>query len=270
MDGGNLEWMTGAQLGTSHAVYLENNRFIGLPAIYLTDNNAASRWVIRYNYIQDSYIAGHDAIIINGRGSLKCETYENYFNYTSNYTNYWIQFRAGSVGVFYNNTINDPNNTTCGCVAFGIYRTYTQDPTANPWTNYCGSASGNAILDTPYNYPQTCSSGTGCIKKDGSSTNPDGWPCRDQIGVSGNNPQVGGGMPYLIWNNTINGGPIHVEFGSTKAAYVVSNRDYCISDTTMPTTCNGITTSTYWPGPYTYPHPFQAAPSSPKNLRIIQ
>jgi hypothetical protein len=200
---------------------------------------------------------------------MKAEVYENVFHYTTSYNGYWIFFRVGSVGVFYNNTITkDAGADLANGIALAIYRTYQAG--GDPWDALCGSTSGNAILDTVNNYPQQCSSGTGCIKMDGSASSPNGWPCRDQIGVSGNNPQVGGGNPFLIWNNTINGSPIGVEFGSSNPAYIVSNRDYCIHNTTLPATCNSIGTSTYWPGPYTYPHPLQVLPSPPKNLRIIQ
>jgi hypothetical protein len=261
-DGGNNEWMVGAQLGSSHAIYIEDNTFSAAGGgYYLTDNNGASRWVFRYNDISNAYIAGHDAQVGGYRGALKLEAYNNTFTFNTS-GNCYIMYRAGANGVFFNNTMTGSNILDCNYpLNFANYR--NDGPYG--WPSACSSTSGNAILATNTNYVQSCTSGTGCIKTDGSSSSPNGYPCRDQVGVSGNDPQVGGGSPFLFWNNTINGSDasshIAVGFGSS---FIVANRDYCTTATTMPTSCNGVTT-TYIP--YTYPHPL--AGGSPPTQWVV-
>jgi hypothetical protein len=251
-DGGNLEWMTGPELGTSHAVYLENNKVVSdLGGWYFTENNGASRYVVRYNEIHNATLAGHDYSTGGFRGSFKIEVYGNTLNYDITGNCYVIN-RAGANGVFFNNTItwSGAGELCSGSQDFNIFRRVSNTE--------CASTSGKATLATSATYVDTCESGDGCINVDGTGS-PDGYPCRDQVGVSGNNPQVGGGAPYLLWNNTKNGGAITV--GAT-ADYVVADRDYCLHATTLPATCNSITTSTYWPGAYTYPHPLAGLSST--------
>ena len=269
-DGGNYEWMTGAQLGTGHAIYFENNKFYSTnEGFYVTDNNGASRWVFRYNHITNAYFAGHDAQVGGYRGSLKFEGYNNVLSYTGS-GNCYVIYRAGANGVFFNNTIT---GTLCSYpFSFANYRC----DGAYGWPSPCSNSSKKMYLDTTAYYPQTCTGGTGCINTDGSASSPNGYPCRDQVGVSGNNPQVGGGAPFLFWNNTINGSDassrIAVGYGSS---YIMANRDYCSSAKTMPSSCNGVTT-TYTP--YTYPHPLtqqggleNSTPvSTPSNLRLTR
>lgn len=266
-DGGNYEWMTGAQLGTSHAINLENNKFYSTgEGYYLTDNNGPSRWVFRYNHITNAYIAGHDAQVGGFRGALKLEAYNNTFVSTGD-GNCYVIYRSGANGVFFNNTII---GNWC---SYPLYFANYRSDGAYGWPSACGSNSGEMYLATTSTYPETCTSGTGCIDTDGLANSPDGYPCRDQVGANGNNPQVGGGSPFLLWNNTINGSDasssIGVGYGTT---YIVADRDYCTASTTMPASCNGLSTSYI---PYTYPHPLRnegpldtTSPASPSGLDV--
>ena len=109
---------------------------------------------------------------------------------------------------------------------------------------------------------------------DGSGS-PDGYPCRDQYGASGNNPQVGGGQPYLLWNNTLNGSSLHTH--ADAQTYIAQNRDWCYATTCSGTSCNytcGSRTVNY--KAYTYPHPLtqgvvpeNSSPAAPQGLQII-
>jgi hypothetical protein len=256
IDGGNYEWMTGAQLGTSHNIYIENNKFDGDNAAgnYITDNNGASKWVIRHNHITEAYIAGHDAQVSNMRGSLSTEVYGNTFVVDGQC---YIIYRSGATGVFYDNTITG----TLGCgtsIAFAIYRL----DGGGGWGLPCSNSSGTYYLATSDNYPQSCVGGDGCIDVDGSASSPNGYPCRDQVGVSGNDPQVGGGSPWLFWNNTINGSDAGSSIGvaSYGSSHITENIDWCSHATTMPSSCNGVET-TYTP--YTYPHPLRDEGTNP-------
>lgn len=249
----NYSWMRPLDLGGPDAIYLENSTYYstincsGGPC-GVTDANGPGRFVIRYNDFTDMYIYAHDAIVTNHRGVRKWEVYNNTFTYPGvNGACFVAQFRSGT-GVMFNNTISDPGLKLCPqYVQLYVYRSTTEGGT--PWVPLCSSTSGKAWLDTTSHYPETCTSGTGCINIDGSG--PDGYPCRDQAGVDGNNPQVS--RPFLFWNNTLNGANASAipSIGGI-ATYIVENRDFCRHATTMPSTCNGVTT-TY--SPLTYPHP---------------
>ncbi len=100
---------------------------------------------------------------------------------------------------------------------------------------------------------------------------PNGYPCRDQFGFDGNNPQVS--RPVLIYGNTLNGAVSNsFEFNGpgNPTTFIMNNREYC-TGTTKPASCNGVTT-TYTP--YTYPHPLTtgggggAPPAAPTNLVV--
>lgn len=264
----NYGWMRSLDLGGPDALYFENNTYTMSAenaSIAITDSNGPGRFVIRYNDITDGWIQAHDAIVGNFRGVRKWEIYNNTFTYDAN-GNWWVTQPRGGTGVMFNNTISDPLGVTMTAGAqLTVYRTYQLG--GDPWDNYCSNSSGNAYLDTSNNIPADCSSGTGCISKDGASSSPSGYPCRDQAGFDGNNPQVS--RPFLFWNNTKNGHSMTVDVPAASSTYIVNNRDYCIAATTMPSTCNGVTTIY---SPYTYPHPLRQGStlSPPSNFRILE
>lgn len=268
-NGGNYGWMRPLDLGGPDALYFENNTYrrdSESASIAVTDSNGPGRFVVRYNDITNGWIQAHDAIVTNHRGVRKWEIYNNTFTYDAK-GNWWVVQLRGGTGVMYNNTISDPYGATASWSAqMTIYRAYQTG--GDPWDTLCSNSSGKAYLDIATQYPLDCSSGTGCINKDGSSSNPSGYPCRDQTGVDGNNPQVGGGRPFLFWNNKKNGNPMTVNVPAESTNYIVQNRDYCIATTTMPSSCNGVKVNYT---PYTYPHPLaQAATLPPRNLRNVK
>jgi len=243
---GNAEWIAPFDLGGSSAAYLENNRIVySSGGGYTTDNDGGGRYVIRYNEIINGMIGGHDDRMRGSgmRGSRKAEVYGNYFNLSAA-GNYWIFYMAGN-GVFFNNTVIKLGQS----LAFDLHVSRAED------VGGCNSTSGNDYLTSTTYYPTggSCTLGVnGCIKIDGSASSPSGYPCRDQIGASGNDPQVGGGQPFLLWGNTIDGGAFLTPGASS---YVVQNTDWCTASTCSGTTCSytcGATTVNY--AAYAYPH----------------
>lgn len=257
-DGGNGSWMRDLGLGGPDAVYIEDSTIhhsshnVSTP---VTDCEGGGRFVFRYNTVTNSYIEMHDAIVNNLRGCRKWEIYKNTFHmsYDSEQCTY-VRIRSGT-GVIFNNVFDEKPDCDDG-ISFHLYRTYQTD--GDPWGSRCGSGSGNAILNSASDYPRSCSSGAGCVKIDGSSANPDGYPCRDQIGTDGNAPQVS--RPALLWNNRTAGRVATVKIESG-APYYAENRDYCNAATAMPAVCNGVATEYK---PYPYPHPLTRTSTNPK------
>jgi len=272
-DGGNSQWMRPLGLGGADAVYIEDNQFnntnysVSDP---LTDCDGGGRLVFRHNTVKNSYFEMHDAIIVGLRGCRKWEVYENSFEMT--YPAGMCSFIAmrGGTGVVFNNTFLSKTDCYPEVIQLTVYRTYQTD--SDPWNQLCSANTGSACLGSTSAYPKSCSSDSqcggvagSCIKIDGTSSSPSGWPCRDQTGSDGNNPQVS--KPALYWNNKY--GTEYVPptvWGNTLKAYLAADRDYCTGTTTMPASCNGQTT-TY--SPYTYPHPLTVdgpRPNAPKIL----
>jgi hypothetical protein len=212
----------------------------------------------------------HDAIVSGYRGCRKWEIYENDFMDTDGNT-YWGIAARGGIGVVFNNRFQW---TGTGNAALSLDTYRANQSGGPPWGALCSNTSGKALLNTTTNYPQACSSGTGCIDIDASAGNPGGYPCRDQAGWNGNSTRTP--LPILYWNNkycnsypcTPSNSYTSVNIGARSTSHTVKDRDFCIDATTMPTTCNGIT-STY--SAYTYPHPIISGNSSllspPGNFR---
>ncbi len=254
-DGGNTEWVNPLNLGTAEAIYFENNIFHADSGMFsISDTNSGGRFVFRYSDFDDSFLGAHDAIVTGGRGVRKWEVYNNIWNYNAN-GNCFVAYMRSGTGVFFNNTINDPSLVLCQD-GVKLVETRNYQTGGNPWTGLCSSSTGKACLGSGLIYPQSCTTDANCggisgscIDIDGTGS-PDGYLCRDQAGSDGNNPQVS--RPFLFWNNTRNGNPITVSIDSHSTNYIVLNRDYCVSATSMPTSCNGVSTNYI---PYTYPHP---------------
>lgn len=262
VDGGNREWMSPLGLGTADAIYIEDSKLSltrgNVSAPYL-ESQGGGRFVVRHNVIHNGYLDAHDAIVTNLRGLRKYEVYNNTFTYDANAL--WIVpvIPRGGSGAVYNNTVFDPTLTISKFYPqFAIYR-YHQSG-GDPWEYPPDAASPTytkAYLDTYATYPHACSGGTGCITIDGAG----GYPARDQLGVDGNNPQVAGASPFLVWNNQYNGRAAYpIVTQGYGEAFMKNGVDFCYHTTTKPATCNGIAT-TY--SAYIYPHPLITETAQP-------
>jgi hypothetical protein len=85
-----------------------------------------------------------------------------------------------------------------------VYRTYQTE--SAPWNQLCGTNTGMACLGSSSGPPKSCTSDSGVRRRRWlvhqdrrHASSPSGWPCRDQTGSDGNNPQVS--KPALYWNN---------------------------------------------------------------------
>jgi hypothetical protein len=257
--GGNREWIRNSPAGSAdNNVFVENNTFdnASWTGNVVNDCEGGGSMVWRYNTIKNLYIQTHDAIIGGLRGCRSMEVYENNWTVTNNCF-VPIALRGGRQIVF-NNTLTGAAANSCSLfIAYATYRSYQTGGQA--WNicsatsgSFCGSASKEPIACTS---DAQCGGVAGsCIKTDGTSTSPSGFPCRDQLGTSGNNPQTI--VPSLYWNNTKNGvyqAP-GLQSSSNNPAYTTAGVAYC-HGTTKPASCNGVTT-TY--ASYAYPHPFRA------------
>ena len=277
-NGGNYGWIRALDLGGPDATYIENSTFYwttwNASVSGVTDANGPGRYVIRYNDITNGYIFAHDAIVNGHRGVRKWEVYNNTFTYSG--SNCFVFAGRAGTGVFFNNTISDPELQLCPqYIQLACYRTGVAGQ--NPWDALCSNTSGKGCLGTASPYPQNCTTDAdcggvagSCIAKDATTGSPTGYPCRDQLGFDGNNPQTS--RPFLLWNNTKNGSDITVGI-AYNTSYIAEGRDYCKHPTTMPASCNGVTTNYT---PYTYPHPLRQSqagdnpPEKPQNLRITE
>lgn len=252
-DGGNGEFIRALGLGTDDAVYIEDNSFlhsklqISNPT---TDCDGGGRLVFRHNFVQNSYFEMHDAIVGSLRSCRKWEVYENTFTMTYESGQFTFIGIRGGTGVVFNNKFNPGKFYITSPIVVGLYR--IAQAGESPWDTLCSEKSGN-FTGGGTNAPAPCSTPSlTCIKMDGTSSN--GYPCRDQFGFDGNNPQIS--RPVLIFGNTLSGSPYNkFDFNgpSNPTSFIVENREYC-SGATMPASCNGIPT-TYTP--YIYPHPLQ-------------
>jgi hypothetical protein len=272
-DGGNTQWIRALGLGGPDAVYIEDNLFnntnysVSDP---LTDCDGGGRLVFRHNTVKNSYFEMHDAIIAGLRGCRKWEVYENSFEMT--YAAGMCSFIAmrGGTGVVFNNTFLSTTDCYPEIIQMTVYRTYQTE--TDPWNQLCSANTGMACLGSSSAAPKSCTSDSGCggvagscIKIDGTASSPSGWPCRDQTGSDGNNPQVG--KPALYWNNKHGSEFVNpVVWGSTVASYLQRDKDYCFGTTSMPTSCNGKTVDYT---PYAYPHPLTVDGPRPLPPKVL-
>ncbi len=222
---GDSSWASPSSLGTSNAVFVEDNAFTNNQSDgyhqYATDGWNGGRVVYRYNTFTACTLANH------GTDSGGRERSQRHFEV---YNNTWIWnmqggnnfasligYRGGS-GVVFNNTATITNGTINTFIDFQYYRA------GQSWWPFgkCPSAwdfSSTRCLDQTGN-------GQGAMIS-GDTPSPATWP----------NQAV---EPAYIWNNKING--VVSNASSNVPNVVIANRDFF--NQVKP----GYT-------PYAYPHP---------------
>ncbi len=287
-DGGYSSMISAAPLGTSQAVFAEDNTFTYTTpqtGYSVMDTRSGGRIVFRHNTVTNNSWSTHDGEIGREHGVRTYEVYDNTFIITQPFQASMEQFRGGT-GVIYNNQFKAYN------CSGPVGNCYTQAGTpiiananrtpsgytsvGDPWLSACNSTVKNFCLGGA---PKSCTTSadcTGdavspCVQLDGyQNTSVDGgWPCRDQIGTGQTDPTTGvqTSDPLYLWGNV----------------YCFSSGNSCTPSTAVVMSNNGDntiiqlnrdyyeSTSTAKPGyaPYTYPHPLTSAlPGPPINLIV--
>ncbi len=197
---GSLRWSEPLDIGTSHALYVEDNTITWPNASsggYLNhmDGNWGCRYVARFNTIIGGRFEAHS---LQGNNQRACRLWEIYNNTMTNpstpsYRPFLIRggtgviFHNTSDGRFLNNEIDVDNARSSEGSIIGQVSTF-------------GMCDGSSYID-------------------GDASGQEGWPCRDQIGRSTDaslwsNYSTAGPVqasyPALIWRNTQPSGEIPV------------------------------------------------------------
>jgi hypothetical protein len=227
----NTLWVSDLNLGTSEAVYIEDNTFNFSPnrSTNCVDSNRASRYVARYNTINGQYVMAHSQYEGGSRrGSRKWEIYGN--NMSTSVTT-WIAalyFGAGSGTIFANQ-----GSGYDAWLFLDNTRDHYGDVADN--TTYAGRCDGDNVTD-------------GNTNPNPASGVVDGWPCRDQIGRSSDSgayPSNQASVPAMFWLNRSATAPMTIDLATgVSASHIVADRDYYISNASFNGT-SGIGCGTF-------------------------
>ena len=229
----SIRWSEPSALGTSSAVFIEDNSFyktVGASGGNVVDCNRAGFYVARYNTVTGSQFMIHGLQADDERAPKNWEIYGNSHTHTSS-EGTGALFINGGTGIIFGNTQSGYHNAE---IKFSQVRSYT-------------SVGAFGLCD-------------GSMYPDGN-LDATGWPCRDQIGR---------GPDASLWNpNTENPSPIQEtqpvyvflnrnENGisniyNTDTDHIQANRDYFVEDATFDGTSGvGCGTLANMPATCTY------------------
>jgi hypothetical protein len=250
-DFGDESFADDAYLGTSKAIFVEDNTFTTSAFSAAIDGWNGSHVVFRHNKSINALFANHGTESPGRwRSQRTFEVYDNVIEY--NNPSVWdtvIGMRGGT-GVVFNNTATASNGAyLTHVVELAVFRVSDRQRDFYPW-HWCDGrniwdgnqdATGYPCLDQP-------GRGKGALLS-GAEPTPVGWPHQAL-------------EPVYAWNNILNGNPTRVV--STSPSVIAEGRDFY----------NDVK-----PGyaPYTYPHPLvtggtvpsTSTPAAPQNLRIV-
>lgn len=221
---GTTRWAENLDIGTSKAIYIEDNiiRWLdGSSSGYLNhmDGNYGCRYVSRFNTIIGGRFEAH---ALQGNNERGCRLWEIYSNTMTNPTTPGYRpflIRAGTGMIFHNTTDGRYLSN-----AIDLDNPRTGQPDVIAQTSLIGACDGNSFAD-------------------GNQAGGEGYPCRDQIGRStdasawnyGNPAPAQAFFPAYIWRNTMPSGELSVNLncvGSTaqctrqSTKHIVRNRDF--------------------------------------------
>lgn len=164
---GDGSWTVPTAFGTSAFLFAEDNVFVGGAA---NDCNNAGRFVMRYNTMNDEYLAAqnHSIKYYGGReqGCRASEIYHNYFTGpASGQTNAAIGLNGGPAMIWGNNDAQGYFHLFASGTERGNSG-QTEQPAPGSW-GYCGRAVNSN------------GQGSGW---DGNDVTTTGWPCLDGLG----------------------------------------------------------------------------------------
>lgn len=268
---GNDSWARVASFGTAEAVYVESNYIEYTPTTEVhmcVDSDAGGRYVARYNTTKNCYFGTHDCSSLSARSNYSWEIYNNTMTQDRSYQSGMFGLRGGT-GYVYNNTVSANSYSFYGePMSLSNYRSFDYAG-ASPWTTECSPSTRFKWCLGSGNFT-TCTTDADCGGESGAcqyADDPTGdgydYPCRDQIGRSTNMAL----RPALFWNNKISydGGAQQnlypeVSGGGYSDNHMQLTRDFCQAATTMPATCNGVTTEY---ASLAYPHPLSGEGTTP-------
>lgn len=224
--GGRHTWAAPTGLGTSRAIYIEDN-VITYPspsaAGYLNhlDGNLGCRYVSRFNTINGGRYEAHSVQGDNTRACMLWEIYHETLTNPSGDPQYRPWLMRGGTGMIFHNTSD--GGFQVNSIQLDNKRT-----------------TGNDILGQVPNW-KLCD---GNSWVDGNSSGGQGYPCRDQIGRStdaslwnyGQPAPAQAHVPAYIWRNTQPGGEMSVTLNTGSGTsqqvtrqstmHIVESRDY--------------------------------------------
>lgn len=245
---GDGSWADDDNLGTSKFIFIESNTFTGpAKAAFpgMVDCYGGSRVVVRYNTINNDFVASHGTESTQRtRGIRAFEVYNNTFNNTGGAWFTAVYIRGGT-GVVYNNSAKTSYGSEFARIA--LFANYRSNSSFTPW----GQCNGSSPFDQ-------------------NAGSPGGYACIDQPGrgkgnlITGDTPNPAypnqAASPIYVWGNS----GYSQRQAASDSAHVIENRDYIVN-VQKP----GYTA-------FEYPHPLRSGKippppvDPPKGLRILE
>ena len=206
----NTMWAQPLNLGGANAVYVEDNVFSATQHSNAIDANYGGAYVFRYNTVTDTYIEAH-SLQGDHRATRRWEIYNNTFRQVSR--GMWTPvFLRGGTGVVFNNTVTG----TWGSPTITIDNVRTKETRGK-----AGKCDGKSQWD--------------------GNQEPNGYPCRDQLGRSTDAWLWTSSRPYppqqldpaYFWNNKYSGTALGVYIHNDAGIHIKAGRDF-LNDTKKP------------------------------------
>ncbi|MGZ3802329.1 MAG: hypothetical protein ACXVCL_19340 [Bdellovibrio sp.] len=205
----NYLWALPLDLGGPNAVYVEDNLFSNpsnTAVCNFVDGSYGGRYVFRYNTTNGCYLEAHSSQEGGNRAIRSWEIYGNIINNTGSSIYFPYRIRGGTGMIFGNSVIGTWSNYG---IAFDNVR------------SYASAALGGGLCD-------------GTSLWDGNQDSS-GYPCRDQIGRSADNPQwtlspVGAYtqayVPAYLWLNKSVSQNLTVSVINSSENHIKTDRDF--------------------------------------------